>query len=133
VKPATRERVLFLCVHNSARSQMAEGLLRRLGGDRFDVASAGVEATYVKALAIEAMREVGIDISQQRSKSVHDFMNEEFDTVVTVCGEYESCPIPPRAKRLRHWPFEDPSRGEGIEAYRNVRDGLKRMIEIELL
>ncbi|OLC53685.1 MAG: hypothetical protein AUH85_13655 [Chloroflexi bacterium 13_1_40CM_4_68_4] len=129
----SKTRVLFLCVHNSARSQMAEGLLRRLGGDRFEVASAGVEATDVKALAIEAMREVGVDISTQRSKSVSEFMEQEFDTVVTVCGEYESCPIPPKAKRLRHWPFEDPSRGEGIEAYRNVRDGLKRLIEIELL
>ena len=128
-----RQRVLFLCVHNSARSQIAEGLLRRMGGDRFDVYSAGSEATYVKALAIEAMREIGIDISRQRSKSVSDFMDREFDTVVTVCGEYESCPIPPKAKRIRHWPFEDPSRGEGIEAFRNVRDGLKRMIEIELL
>ena len=104
-----------------------------MGGDRFDVSSAGTEATYVKALAIEAMREVGVDISGQRSKSVADFMEQEFDTVVTVCGESETCPIPPKAKRVRHWPFEDPSRGEGIEAYRNVRDGLKRMIEIELL
>ena len=112
---------------------MAEGLLRRMGGERFDVASAGVEATSVRPLAIEAMREVGVDISSQRSKTVNEFMDQEFDTVVTVCGEYESCPIPPKAKRLRHWPFEDPSRGEGIEAYRNVRDGLKRMIEIELL
>ena len=128
-----KTRVLFLCVHNSARSQMAEGLLRRLGGDRFEVVSAGVEATFVKPLAIQAMREIGIDISAQRSKSVEELMNDEFDTVVTVCGEYESCPIPPKSKRLRHWPFEDPSRGEGIEAYRNVRDGLKRMIEIELL
>ena len=128
-----KTRVLFLCVHNSARSQMAEGLLRRLGGDRFEVVSAGLEATFVKPLAIQAMREIGIDISVQRSKSVEELMNDEFDTVVTVCGEYESCPIPPKNKRLRHWPFEDPSRGEGIEAYRNVRDGLKRMIEIELL
>ena len=128
-----KTRVLFLCVHNSARSQMAEGLLRRLGGDRFEVVSAGVEATFVKPLAIQAMREIGIDISAQRSKSVEELMNDEFDTVVTVCGEYESCPIPRKNKRLRHWPFEDPSRGEGIEAYRNVRDGLKRMIEIELL
>jgi arsenate reductase len=126
-------RALFLCVHNSARSQMAEGLLRHLGGRRYEVFSAGVEATLVRPLAIEAMREIGIDISSQRSKSVEELMDEEFDVVVTVCGEYESCPIPARAKRVRHWPFEDPSRGEGIEAYRNVRDGLRRMIEIELL
>jgi arsenate reductase len=112
---------------------MAEGLLRRLGGDRFEVASAGVEGTFVKPLAIQAMRELGIDISAHRSKSVAEFMGLEFDTVVTVCGEYESCPIPPKAKRVRHWPFEDPSRGEGIAAYRNVRDGLRHMIEIELL
>jgi arsenate reductase len=126
-------RVLFLCVHNAARSQMAEGLLRHLGAGRFEAFSAGVEATSVRPLAVAAMREIGVDISGHRSKRVDEYLDQEFDVVVTVCADYESCPIPPRAKRVRHWPFEDPSRGEGIEAYRNVRDGLRRLIEIELI
>lgn len=126
-------RVLFLCIHNSARSQMAEGLLRHLGRGRFDVQSAGVEATSVRPKAIEAMREIGIDISAQRSKAVDRFMRETFDVVVTVCGEYESCPIPPKAKRVLHWPFADPAAEDRIEAYRSVRDGLRERVERELL
>ena len=127
------ERVLFLCVHNSARSQIAEGLLRHLGAGRFEVASAGVEATAVRPKAIEAMREIGIDISRQTSKSVDRFMTERFDVVVTVCGEYESCPIPPEASRVLHWPYPDPSREDRIESYRAVRDGIRARIDRELL
>ena len=127
------EHVLFVCVHNSARSQMAEGLLRALGGNRYEVHSAGAQPTYVRRLAIEAMAEIGIDISRQRSKRVEDLPRYGFGIVVALCSENEMCPLPAKLGRLRHWPFEDPSRGEGIEAYRNVRDGLRRLIEIELL
>ena len=129
----SRRRVLFLCTHNSARSQMAEGLLRHLGGDRFEVMSAGTEATRVRALAVRAMEEIGIDISRHESKTVERYLAQPFDLVVTVCGEAESCPIPPAAKRVLHWPFPDPSRSDRIETYREVRDELRRRIERELL
>ena len=127
------KRVLFLCSHNSARSQMAEGLLRHLGADRFEVMSAGTEATRVRALAVRAMEEIGIDISRHESKTVERYLAQPFDLVVTVCGEAESCPIPPAAKRVLHWPFPDPSRSDRIETYREVRDQLRRRIERELL
>ncbi len=131
-------RVLFLCTHNSARSQMAEGLLRHLAGDRFAVHSAGTEATRVRPLAIRAMREIGIDISAHESKSVDRYLGEPFDFVVTVCGEAESCPIPPAAKRVLHWPFPDPSKATGTESeqlavYRWIRDELRRRIDREFL
>lgn len=129
----SRRRVLFLCTHNSARSQMAEGLLRHLGADRFEVMSAGTEATRVRALAVRAMEEIGIDISRHESKTVERYLAQPFDLVVTVCGEAESCPIPPAAKRVLHWPFPDPSRSDRIETYREVRDELRRRIERELL
>src|SRR5438093_6603705 len=127
------ERVLFLCVHNSARSQIAEGLLRHLGRGRFEVASAGVEATAVRPKAIEVMREIGVDIAGQTAKGVDRFMSETFDVVVTVCGEYEACPIPAKAGRVLHWPYPDPSRDDRIESYRSVRDGIRGRIERELL
>ncbi|MGH2499049.1 MAG: arsenate reductase ArsC [Candidatus Limnocylindria bacterium] len=119
-------RVLFLCTHNSARSQMAEGLLRALGGDRFEAASAGTTARGVHPLAIEAMAELGIDISRQRSKTV-DEVGDAFDVVVTVCDT--SCPIPPRATLRLRWKFPDPSAAGGGDeerraAFRTVRDGI---------
>src|SRR5438105_13816622 len=89
-----KRRILFLCTHKSARSQMAEGLLRHLGGDRFDVYSAGTEATKVRPLAIKAMAELGIDISRQQSKTLDRYLNEPFDRVITVCDDAnESCPL----------------------------------------
>src|SRR5215467_1202382 len=91
-----RKRVLILCTGNSARSQMAEGLLRHLAGDRFEVESAGVSPTHVRSEAITVMRELGIDISQHRSKSVAEFSKQEFDYVITVCDNAnEQCPIFP--------------------------------------
>jgi arsenate reductase len=133
-----RRRILFLCTHNSARSQMAEGLLRHLGGERFEVYSAGTEATRVRPLAIRVMSELGIDISSHESKTVDRFLSQPFDVVVTVCGEAEYCPIPPAAKRVLHWPFPDPSQSSGSEAeqlaaYRTIRDGLRARIEREFL
>jgi arsenate reductase len=105
-----RTHVLFLCTHNSARSQMAEGLLRRMGGERLEVASAGTEATRVHPLAIEVMRELGIDLQRHTSKTVDSLLDRRWDYVITVCDSAnERCPLfPGRTTRL-HWSFEDPS------------------------
>ncbi|MBI3971742.1 MAG: arsenate reductase ArsC [Chloroflexi bacterium] len=134
-----RRRVLFLCTHNSARSQMAEGLLRHLGSDRFEVHSAGTQATHVRPLAIRATVELGVDISQQQSKSLDRYLGEPFDLVITVCDEAnEACPVFPGAKERRHWSLLDPSKAVGTEAeqlavYRAVRDAIRERIERELL
>ncbi|HZS76838.1 MAG TPA: arsenate reductase ArsC [Ktedonobacteraceae bacterium] len=133
------KRVLFICTHNSARSQMAEGLLRHLGGDRFEVFSAGTEATHVRPLAIQAMAELGIDISRQSSKTLERYLNQPFDEVITVCDTAaETCPIFPGASHRRHWSFEDPSKARGTQeeqlaVYRRVRDAILARIENELL
>lgn len=133
------KRILFLCVHNSARSQMAEGLLRALGGDRFDACSAGTEATQVRPLAIRALAELGIDIAGQESKTLDRYLGEPFDAVITVCDQAnEACPIFPGAARRLHWSFDDPSAATGTEAeqlavYRRVRDAIRERIEDQLL
>lgn len=126
----TRQRVLVLCTHNSARSQMAEGLLRALASDRFDVASAGTEATRVHPLAIRAMDELGIDLRGHSSKTVDRLLAEPWDYVITVCDSAnERCPLfPGRTTRL-HWSFEDPSAATGSEderlaVFRRVRDAI---------
>ena len=128
------ERVLILCTGNSARSQMAEGLLRAMAGERFEVASAGVAPSSVRPEAIEVMREIGIDISKQRSKSVDEFTNEHFDYVITVCDNArEHCPIfPGNAKRI-HWSFDDPAAAPGdevarLKVFRRVRDEIKEQL-----
>ncbi len=132
-------RVLFICTHNSARSQMAEGLLRHLGNERFEVFSAGTEATFVRPMAIKVMAELGIDISQQESKTLDRYLDEPFDDVITVCDSAaEACPVFPGAARRRHWSFEDPSKATGSESeqlavYRKVRDEIRARIELELL
>jgi len=129
-----KRRVVILCTGNSARSQMAEGLLRHLGGTRFEVFSAGTRPVGVNVLAIEVMREVGIDISKQRSKSVGEFAGQEFATVITVCDNAaEECPIFPGAPRRVHWSLPDPAavsgtREEKLGAFRKVRDELERRI-----
>lgn len=125
--------VLFLCIANSARSQMAEGLLRSLGGDRYDVHSAGLTATAVRPDATLAMREVGIDISAQRSKTADEYAGRPFDIVVTTCDEAkEACPLFPGAERTIHWSIPDPA-GRGLPAFRAARDQLREMIERDLL
>lgn len=130
-------RVLFLCTHNSARSQMAEGLLRTLGGNRFDVFSAGTEATRVRPEAIEVMREIGIDISGQSSKTLERYLDLPFDLVVTVCdAAAESCPVFLGAKQRLHWSFPDPSAVDGsegprLDAFRAVRDAIRDRIETD--
>ncbi|HWC03883.1 MAG TPA: arsenate reductase ArsC [Methylomirabilota bacterium] len=128
----TRRRVLFVCTHNSARSQMAEGFLRARAGDRFEVASAGTEATCVHPLAIQVMDEVGIELCGQTSKGLDRFLDQAWDYVITVCDSAnERCPVfPGRALRL-HWSFDDPSRAAGseeerLETFRRVRDEVAR-------
>ncbi|MCA1564481.1 MAG: arsenate reductase ArsC [Acidobacteria bacterium] len=126
-----RTRVLILCTGNSARSQMAEGLLRHDGGGRFEVESAGVSPSRVRAEAVEAMREVGIDISGQRSKSVEEFAGQAFDYVITVCDNArEQCPFFPAGTRRIHWSFDDPASAEGdlearLAVFRRVRDEIR--------
>jgi arsenate reductase len=134
-----RERALFLCTHNSARSQMAEGLLRHLAGDRYEVFSAGTEATHVRPLAVEVMRELGIDITRQESKTLDRYLDQPFDDVITVCDQAnEACPVFLGAKRRLHWSFPDPSKATGtkeerLEVYRLVRDAIRERIQDELL
>jgi arsenate reductase len=131
--------VLFLCTHNSARSQMAEGWLRHLAGDRFEVESAGTEATRVRPLALRAMAEVGVDLSPHTSKTLERFVQQPWDDVITVCDDAnEACPLFPGGKRRRHWSFPDPSRAIGTEdeqlaTYRTVRDDIRARIERELV
>ncbi len=130
-----QKRVLVLCTGNSARSQMAEGLFRHLGGDRYEVFSAGTHPSLVRPEAIAVLAEIGIDISGQRSKSVDEFVSQPLDLVITVCDNAkESCPVfPGRTERL-HWPFEDPAHLEGTEderkaAFRKVRDQIRQRIQ----
>ena len=130
-----QQTVLILCTGNSARSQMAEGLLRHDAGDRFTVESAGTKPSHVRAEAIAVMKELAIDISGHRSKSVEEFARTEFDYVLTVCDNAkESCPVfPGHANRL-HKNFEDPAAAEGTEAarlavFRRVRDEIRDYLE----
>ena len=131
----TPRRVLFLCVHNSARSQMAEGLLRARAGDRFEAHSAGNEATAVRPLAISAMSELGIDISGQRSKAVTEYAGQRFDYAITVCDDSrEACPYFPGATTQLHWRFDDPSAAQGsdeqkLDVYRRVRNEISSAID----
>src|SRR5579859_6231607 len=134
-----KQRVLFICTHNSARSQMAEGLLRHLAGDRFEAFSAGTEATHVRPMAIRAMQELGIDISNQESKTLERFLDQPFDAVITVCDQAnEACPVFFGARERLHWSFPDPSKAEGtqqqqLQVYRQVRDAIRERIEHALL
>ena len=127
-------RVLFLCTHNSSRSQMAEGFLRARAGDRCDVASAGTEKTSVHPLAIAVMAERGIDISRHRSKLYDELPPGRWDYLITVCDDAnERCPFVPGAVQRLHWSFEDPSRATGGEearlaVFRRVRDEIEARI-----
>ncbi len=123
-----RKQVLFLCTHNSARSQMAEGLLRALKGEGYEAFSAGVSPTKVDPEAIAAMAEIGIDISGQRSKGINDIKGIRFDVIVTVCDSAkESCPFFSGALEQLHRSFDDPAAYKGqarLAAFRRVRDGI---------
>ena len=130
-----KQRVLILCTGNSARSQMAEGLLRWMAGDRFEVFSAGTKPSLVRPEAIAAMRELGVDITSHRSKSVDEFLGSEFDYVISVCDNAkESCPIFPAPTRRIHWSFEDPAAVEGddatrLDSFRRIRDQIAERFE----
>jgi len=131
-------KVLFVCVHNSARSQIAEAFLKALGGDGFEVYSAGIEPGVLNPLVVEVMKEVGIDISENKAKSVFGFYEkgELFSYVITVCDQAsaEMCPIFPGVTKRLHWSFADPSSfagtyGEKLEQTRTVRDAIKERVE----
>ncbi|HEX6711715.1 MAG TPA: arsenate reductase ArsC, partial [Rubrobacter sp.] len=117
--------------------QMAEGLLRNIAGDRFEVFSAGTEATRVREEAISVMAEIGVDISRQESKTLERYIDEPFDLVVTVCDDAnEACPFFPGARERLHWSFPDPSRADGEErlaVFRKVRDEIQARIKNELV
>ncbi len=127
-------RVLFLCTHNSARSQMAEGFLRARAGDRFEVASAGTEATRVHPLAIRVMDEVGIDLRGHVSKRLDGLLGQPWDYVITVCDSaHERCPVFPARTTRIHWSLDDPSAAHGSEAerlevFRRTRDEISARI-----
>ena len=126
-----KEKVLILCTGNSARSQMAEGLLRHIAGDRFEVESAGTIASFVRPPAIAAMAEIGIDISGHRSKCLDEFLDVPFDYVITVCDNAnESCPVFPGPAKRVHWSFDDPAEATGSDAeilaeFCRVRDQIR--------
>ncbi len=131
-------RVLFVCVHNSARSQMAEAFLRNIGGDRFEAESAGLEPGMLNPVAVAVMKEVGIDISENKTKSVFDLAGRgrAYDRVITVCDGSESgkCPVFPGCGRMIHWAFEDPSgfkgkRADKLARTRLIRDRIRAAIE----
>jgi arsenate reductase len=130
-----RIEVLILCTGNSARSQMAEGLLRNMAGDATEVASAGVAPTRIRPEAIEAMKEIGIDISNHRSKSIDELITQAFDYVITVCDNAnQHCPMFPSACRRIHWSIEDPATVAGddetrLEAFRRARDELRERLD----
>jgi arsenate reductase len=133
-----KKKVLFLCWGNSARSQMAEGLMKSLGSEQWDVKSAGTFPSYVHPLAIRVMEEIGIDISQQTSKSYDQFLEERLDYLITLCDEAaQTCPVFPGEGERLHWPLEDPATAIGtiderLMVFRKVRDEIKTKIE-ELL
>jgi len=134
-----KPKVLFLCTGNSARSQMAEGYLRHVAGDRFEAMSAGIEPKGLNPLAVEVMREIGIDISQQQSKDVVSLLGEHIPYVVTVCNNAkEHCPIFPRTYKFLHWGLEDPAAAKGshderLAVFRRVRDEIARKIDEEFV
>jgi arsenate reductase len=134
-----RQRVIFVCTHNSARSQMAEGMLRAWGSDRFEAFSAGTEATRVRPEAIAVMDEIGIDISGHESKSLAPFMGDAFSWLITVCDDArEACPVIPGVANQAHWSIEDPSgveadEGARLAAFREARDILRDRIHMFML
>jgi arsenate reductase len=132
-----KKKVLFICVHNSARSQMAEAFLKLYGGDSFEVESAGIEPGTLNPLVVEAMQEIGIDISRNQSKSAVDFLRQGkwYNYVITVCDEAsaERCPIFPGVVQRLHWSFEDPSglqgaKKEKLTTIREIRDSIKAKV-----
>jgi arsenate reductase len=135
----SRAKVLFLCTGNSARSQMAEGYLRHVAGDEFEPLSAGIEPKGLNPLAVDAMNEIGIDISRQTSKDVREFLGQAIPYVITVCDNAKArCPIFPRTYQFLHWSLDDPAEAAGshdekLAVFRRVRDEIAQRIQQELL
>ncbi|HLP76352.1 MAG TPA: arsenate reductase ArsC [Candidatus Paceibacterota bacterium] len=132
----TKPTVLILCTGNSCRSHLAEGILRKAAGDILDVQSAGSKpAGYVHPLAIKVMAEIGIDLSAHRSKHMNEFLNQNVETVITVCGNADqACPVFPGQVNRYHWGFDDPAHATGTEeeklaVFRRVRDEIRRVFE----
>ncbi|HYM37682.1 MAG TPA: arsenate reductase ArsC [Nitrospiraceae bacterium] len=129
-----KKKVLFLCTGNSCRSQMAEGWLRHLAGDRFDVVSAGTHPVGLNPYAVEVMREIDVDISNHVSERVDPYFDQQFDYVITVCNQaQEACPIFPGAASMLHWSFEDPAKAKGtyeqqVIVFRKIRDEIANQI-----
>ena len=130
-----KTRVLVLCTGNSARSQMGEGLFRQEGGHNYQVFSAGTRPSQVRPEAIDVMREIGIDISTNRSKPVEEFAGQSFDYVVTVCDNArDNCPLFPGGGQRIHWSFEDPAAVQGTDeerraAFRRIRDQIQERVQ----
>lgn len=137
--PSGKPKVLFLCTGNSARSQMAEGYLRYAAGDHFEPLSAGIEPKGVNPLAVQAMNEIGIDISHQKSKDVVSFLGQYIPYVITLCDDAkERCPIFPRTFKFLHWGFDDPAAAKGsheekLGVFRRVRNEIAQRIDKELI
>jgi arsenate reductase (thioredoxin) len=134
--PKMKPTVLILCTGNSCRSHLAEGILRAAAGDCLEVQSAGSKpAGYVHPLAIQVMKEIGIDISSHRSKHLSDFLNQPIETVITVCGNVDqACPVFPGQVNRHHWGFDDPAKAEGTDeqklaVFRRVRDEIRMVFE----
>ena len=129
-----KQKVLFLCTGNSCRSQMAEGWLRHLAGDRFDVVSAGTHPVGLNPYAVTVMQEVQVDISNHVSERVDPYLQQRFDYVITVCDRaQETCPVFPGASKLLHWSFEDPAKARGtyeqqLVVFRKIRDEIANRI-----
>lgn len=125
-----KQTILFLCTHNSARSQMAEAIVNQQFGDRYKACSAGIDPTELHPCAIKVMAEVGIDISRQRAKPLNEFDNESFDYVVTLCADAaENCPIFPGGVTYLHQPFDNPTGLGNCASFRLVRDQIREWIE----
>jgi arsenate reductase len=134
-----KRRVLFICTHNSARSQMAEALLREFGGDSFEAFSAGTEAAGIRPETIQVMNEIGVDISGQRSKTIDEFRGQSFEWFITVCDEAQkNCPVLPGVREIAHWSIEDPSLTSGtaderLAAFRRARDLIRNRMRLFIL
>jgi arsenate reductase len=134
-----KRRVLFVCTHNSARSQMAEAMLRSFAGDRFEAFSAGTEAAGIRPETIKVMDEIGMDITGQRSKTIDEFRGQSFDWFITVCDEAQkNCPVLPGVREVAHWSIEDPSLTEGppderLAAFRRARDLIRNRLRVFIL
>ncbi|MEX1073058.1 MAG: arsenate reductase ArsC [Chloroflexota bacterium] len=134
-----KRRVLFVCTHNSARSQMAEAMLRAWGGDIFEAFSAGTEATGIRPETVQVMDEIGVDITGQRSKTIDEFRGQTFEWFITVCDEAQkNCPVLPGVTDVGHWSIEDPSAVEGtpderLEVFRRVRDQIRNRLRLFIL